>query len=201
MALPGLQDFFGDKMQEDGVNMQDVRNKLEIKTLRWKIEKRVLQRIGHVFRMKDDRLVKNITLGWLEDLENYAKIPGKKKKTVLYWKKLVKEAGLDATKTHLLTQDRKVWRGLVNERMKYLYEWERNAANSRRDVARGDRNIRILFDDFSCDYCAKICKSKGGLTTHMRMMHETSEHKVTFTCVGCQQVFKKEGLSKVGRLL
>ena len=36
----------------------DVRNKLGIKDLRWKIDEIMLQGIGHVFR-----LVKNVTLG------------------------------------------------------------------------------------------------------------------------------------------
>ena len=40
-------------MQEDGYNMQDIRNELNVKSVRWKIEKRVLERIGHVFRMAE----------------------------------------------------------------------------------------------------------------------------------------------------
>ena len=181
------------KMQEDGVNMQDIRNKLEIKTLRWKIEKRVLQRIGHVMRMEDDRLVKIVTLGWLSDLEDYPKIKGKKKKTLLYWKKIIKEAGLDYTKINILTKDRKVWRGTVNERMKYLYEWEKGAANSRREVARGERNVIQIFNDLTCEYCNKICKSRAGLVAHMRTIHEISDDKVKFTCDTCKQTFSKEG--------
>ena len=35
-------------------NMQDIRNKLDVKSLRWKIDKRVLQRIGHVLRKEND---------------------------------------------------------------------------------------------------------------------------------------------------
>ena len=72
------------QMQEAHKNMQDIRNELKIKSIRSKIEKRVLQRIGHVVRMDDTRLVKNVTLGWLEDLEGYDKVKGKKRKTVPY---------------------------------------------------------------------------------------------------------------------
>ena len=73
--------------------MQDIRNELKIKSIRYKVEKRVYERIGHVFWMKDDRQVKAMTLGWLQDLEQYEKMPGKKWKTILFWKKLLKEAG------------------------------------------------------------------------------------------------------------
>ncbi|XP_063722275.1 uncharacterized protein LOC134848689 [Symsagittifera roscoffensis] len=39
------------EMQEKGVIMQDIRNQLNIKTIRWKVEGRTLKRIGHVMRM------------------------------------------------------------------------------------------------------------------------------------------------------
>ena len=108
------------EMQEKHVNMQDVRNQLGVKSVKWKVEKRVLERVGHVFRLGDDRMVKAATLGWVRDLEGVKKVPGKKRKTVLYWKKLLKEAGMDWTKVGELTKDRKVWKALVKERMKHL---------------------------------------------------------------------------------
>ena len=95
------------QMQEENINMQDIRNQLKIKSVRWKIEKRVLERMGHVFRMEDSRQVKAVVLGWLEDLEGYRKCPGKKRKTLLYWKRLLREAGLDYTRISTLTEDRK----------------------------------------------------------------------------------------------
>ena len=72
------------QMEEQHKNMQDVCNELGIKSLRLKIEKRVLQRIGHIMRMDDSRLVKNVTLGWMEDFERYDKIQERKRKTMLY---------------------------------------------------------------------------------------------------------------------
>ena len=55
----------------------------------------MLERIGHIMRMEDDRTVKAVTLGWLEDLENHEKRPGRKEKTVNYWKRKVKETNMD----------------------------------------------------------------------------------------------------------
>ena len=42
-------------MQRVQKNMQDVRSSLGIKSIRWKVEQRSLQRIGHVMRMTNDR--------------------------------------------------------------------------------------------------------------------------------------------------
>ena len=59
-------------------NMYDVREKLGIKSIRLKIEMRILERIGHVMRMDDSRLVKIAVLGWFRELEQWDKCPGKK---------------------------------------------------------------------------------------------------------------------------
>ena len=73
--------------------------------LRLKVEKRCLERIGHVMRMENDRIVKAAVLGWIEDLEGVQKMKEKKRKTVLYWKQLVKEAGIDKTKIGKITSN------------------------------------------------------------------------------------------------
>ena len=44
------------QMKEERRNMEDVRKELGVHSLRWKIEKRVLERIGHVFQMDDGKV-------------------------------------------------------------------------------------------------------------------------------------------------
>ena len=51
-----------------------------VKSVRWKIEKRVLERIGHVVRMGNDRLVKAMVFGWYEGSEGKSKMKGRKRK-------------------------------------------------------------------------------------------------------------------------
>ena len=182
------------EMQERHVNMQDVRNTLGIKSIRSKIEKRVLQRIGHVFRLEDSSLVKNVTLGWLKDLESVPKNPGKKRKTVLYWRRLLREAGIDYTKIHSLTRDRKAWRMLVNERVRYIQEWEKRAAHSFEGQERGTRHFIPENEEiFQCEHCDKICRTKAGLVVHTKKLHETSSLKKTFECDSCKEVFQAHG--------
>ena len=114
------------EMQRRGMNMQDIRNELDMKTVGWKIEKRVWGRMGHIFRMGDGRLTKAVTLGWLEELEGIEKCPGRKRKTVRYWRKLVREAGIDWTKVGGMVEDRDGWRKTVEERMEHLERYERS---------------------------------------------------------------------------
>merc|ERR1711867_105278 len=117
------------QMEASGTNMQDVRNCLGVKSVRWKIEKRVLERIGHVVRMGNERLTKAMVFGWYEGLEGKAKKKGMKRKTVLYWKRILRECGVDWTDVERLCGDRDGWKACVRGRMKHLDKWERQLGN------------------------------------------------------------------------
>ena len=95
------------QMQREGKNMADVRNDLEVKSIRWKVEKKILEWIEHVLRMDDEQMTKGIGLGWMEELEKWEKKPGITRKTVAYWKKLLGEARIDYTEIGKRTSDRK----------------------------------------------------------------------------------------------
>ena len=71
-------------MQRLHINMQDIRNKLEVKSLRWKVEKSVLQRIGHVLRMENDKPTKTAVFAWLTDIDQRSKRRGKSRKQSLF---------------------------------------------------------------------------------------------------------------------
>ena len=108
------------QMENQGKNMQDIRNILNIKSIRWKIEKRTLERIGHVLRISNERTTKIAVLGWLGSLEELPKRPGKKRKTLFYWRKLLKEAGVNWSEAGTIAQDRKKWKEIVTKRMTHL---------------------------------------------------------------------------------
>ena len=55
----------------------------------------------------------------MESLESAKKVLGKKRKTILYYKKLVKEAGMDYTRVGQMTRQRKEWKKRINIRMKH----------------------------------------------------------------------------------
>ena len=67
------------QMVRENVNMQDIRNILDIKTLRMKNEKRTLERIRQILGMSNKRTTKAAILGWLASLEELPKLPGHKR--------------------------------------------------------------------------------------------------------------------------
>ena len=171
--------------------MVDVRRELGVKSLRWKIEKRCLERIGHVLRMDDSRMVKAVVLGWMDKLEEWPKCKGRARKTILYWRKLVREAGWDLTKIAGYACERGEWKSMIKERMEHLeqFEW---SAGRKWDGGVVQRNKDVQEDvELECGFCGKRCRSKAGLTIHRKRMHEESVVKKKFEC-NCGKVFKQE---------
>ena len=111
------------RMQAQGANMTDVRGRLRIRAVECKIEKRVLERIGHVMRMGDERIAKAVVLGWYEGLEGSRKKIGKKRKTVLYWRRVLSEAGVEPLEVERRTRERDGWKKIVRERVEHLDRW------------------------------------------------------------------------------
>ena len=82
--------------------------------------------MGHVLRMKDGRITKAV-VQLQAQLEEWKKAPRKKRKTVLYRKKLVNEVGWDAMIIDRVASDRKLWKSIVSRQMEHLeryYEME-----------------------------------------------------------------------------
>ena len=80
------------RMQEK-TNTYEIRRQLNITSIRTKIETRCLQRIGHVLRMPNYRLTKQVVLGhWKKERIPEGKLNGG---ILNYWRRLVKETGED----------------------------------------------------------------------------------------------------------
>ena len=178
------------EMQETHKNMRDIRNKLGVNSIRWKIEKRTLQRIGHVMRWSEERPVKAAIFGWYEDLEDWRKNHGKMRETTSYWMKIIKEAGVDWKEIDYLTANRKEWKLKIKERMKRLAEWEHQQGHQSNDVERIERNLTPEATNNTCPECGKVCKNQRGLRIHIKRMHK--DPTIIFKCAKCSAEFKTE---------
>ena len=68
----------------EGKNTSDVKREPGARMLRWKIEKRVLERIKHLMMMEDDGMTKAVMLGWKKEQEKWEKFIRRSKKMVLH---------------------------------------------------------------------------------------------------------------------
>ena len=111
----------------------------------------------------------------------------------MYWKKLLKEGGMDKTRIGKLTSNRKEWKLLVKARIKHIERWEERGGKMNQEE-RGERNqIREIQDSFDCDECGEKMRSKAGLINHIKRTHEISSQKETFKCDRCNKIYKYQG--------
>ena len=137
-------------------------------------------------------MVKSVVFGWLKNLEQRTRVRGSKRKTVLYWRRMIREAGWDMTTIGSKASDRKGWKAAVKERMSHLEKWD-NSKGKKWEGEPIERNVvQEMEFVFVCDKCGKVCRSKGGLTNHRRTMHEKSDLKKRFPCKKCNMVFERD---------
>ena len=138
-----------------------------------------------------------------KELEKWKKCPGKKRKTQLYWIKMMKDADMAWAEVDWLAHDKPGWKRLVEERMKHLDLYERQQGHKYEratDEQPMTRNVTLpsssQLSGFPCRYesCYKVCLSKGGLTIHQRRMHQAPTKE--FKCEKCAQIFFSENTWK-----
>ena len=173
------------EMEQKHKNRWNLRKELRIKSVRSKIEKRSMERLGHIIRMPDDRRVKRVTFGWLSKLEETEKPRAKYRCTPRQWIKLMCEAGIDQLDIEEMAKDRKQWKTIIQNRMTHLERWEESQENGwEGGMIEGSQRKESV--NLGCSQCEKVCKSRAGRAVHIRRMHrESAEH----TCVKCHAKF------------
>ena len=106
------------QMERNHLNMQDVGNELDVMTIRSKIEKGHLVRIGHIAGMSGERLVKQATMGWIRRMEMGRKPRKRKMMTLAYWHKLLKEANIEVHEVERIAMDGVKWKNVFESRMR-----------------------------------------------------------------------------------
>ena len=106
-----------------GRNMWAVREELGIRSIGQKIEKRVLQPIGHVLRMPNSRDCKRMVLGWYPDSRRDRRTAVQRQSTLDYWRGVLRRAGIDPDEAEEATRDRKAWRRRIHDRIRHIEQW------------------------------------------------------------------------------
>ena len=92
--------------------------------IRITIEKAHLMRMGHILRISEDRIAKQAILRSNQDLENLHKSRKKQQTMVRYWRRLLKEAGVEVEWVEKLVMNRKDWKEMIKNRMKFLQSFD-----------------------------------------------------------------------------
>ena len=120
---------------------------------------------GHVLRMNEDRLPKQIFCGELTSGTRRQGGPAKRYKDSL--KNTLRSCNISTTGWEALTADRSAWRQLAHEGIS-AFEAKRLESLDRKRQAKKDRTSALVPDAVLCPTCGRPCASEFGLRAHMR---------------------------------
>jgi len=123
-----------------------------------------LRWIGHVVRMSENRLPKQVFYGQLE--HGTRSHGGQQKRYKDMLKSNLKACGIAPNQLETLAQDRSSWRTLCKVSVQQ-FESER-VTELRRKRSQRKAGERPTTGGFTCDTCGRICASRIGLHSHRR---------------------------------
>ena len=85
-----------------------------------------------------------------------------KQTTIHYWRKLVREAGLDPDNVEMYARDRNKWKNQIKIRMEEIREWEEQMAGKHRGNEQEVENITRNRKINSISHCNVIWNTVGG---------------------------------------
>ena len=122
------------------------------------LRQRRMRWLGHVYRMDDGRLPKDILFGQLAIGTRSKGRPMLRYKDVC--KTDLKSCNLDPEKLHALTSDRNKWRVAIRKGNSFAEETWRQKKNNKKQCTTGTNS------PFSCHTCGRPCQSRIGLYSH-----------------------------------
>jgi hypothetical protein len=157
------------RMEERGMNMWAVRDELGVKSISLKVEKRVLERVGHVLRMPNTRQCKQIVLGWYPDCRRGPAPHKGGQSTISFWRTVIGRMGVDPDLVEEVATDRKRWKAICRQRIHHIEEWEKGQAAR----VSGPRDLAPESGGLVCTVpgCTFHATSRGGLKLHHVQIH------------------------------
>lgn len=156
----------------DKIPHTDILLRTNSKSIEAMIANKHLRWTGHVIRMPEHRLPRQVLYGQLEAAPRTAGGPKKRFKDNL--KATLKKCNMNPLDIELIAQNRPQWRSMCKEGIQQL----ENARIQAKTAQRQRRNLNPHHENdavFPCLLCGKNCKSRIGLNSHTRW-HQRQEH-------------------------
>ena len=134
-----------------------IETMLAQKQLRW---------TGHIIRMSDDRLPRQILYGQLQQGHRRQGGPVKRYKDQV--KATLKKCEIEPQTLEIKASDRPAWRTTCREGLSHLEQSIHNEREARRQRRHNPPDQRPNNPGIECHLCGKVCASRIGLHSHLR---------------------------------
>ena len=151
----------------DKLTHEEIFRRTGSSSLESQLGRRQLRWIGHVIRMDDTRLPKQLLYGELSS--GLRKVGGQKKRHKDHIKAVLKNFEIPPERLESLATDRSGWRSKCHEGARKS-EQKRNEKLRIRRERRHNRSNNVAQEDegFPCTICGRVCRSRIGLQSHLR---------------------------------
>ena len=150
---------------QDKVPNTEVLSRAGLPSMSTLLRQRRLRWLGHVHRMPDGRIPKDLLYGELATGSRRRGRPQLRYRDAL--KRDMKAVGIDTETWENLAADRSQWRGAVTRHLKTGEEKLTQAATRRR-TRRKLRISNVQQTAYTCSTCGRDCHSRIGLHSHSR---------------------------------
>ena len=168
-----------------------------ISSIESKIYRNRLRWCGHVIRLEDNRIPKQLLYGELREGKRKPSKPKKRYKDGV--RECLKAVDIDESDWETNATDRPLWRKMIYD-YTTSFEQKRIAHSIKKRDARKMKDIDMpicLKSELTCTICGRICLSKAGLKSHSKSHQPKSHFQYKINdpkkCAVCSKVCKTEG--------
>ena len=180
------QTFTPDTSVLENSSCSNIESMIAAQQLRW---------AGHVVRMSDDRLPKQLFYGELANGKRPRHKPKKRFRDCL--KNSMKDLDIDHDNWEETARNRAAWRTEVRKGCKSLCNKRMQRAKLKRDLRKGNiENLPSGSANWTCETCGRILLSKAGYVNHMKSHQRNPPARTvppqpdSTTCAVCGKVCK-----------
>ena len=160
----------------DRIIHSEILRRTDSVSLESNISKRQLRWLGHVIRMEDNRLPKQLQYGEIREGRRAA--GGQKKRHKDHIKSVLKKFQINPDSLETLASNRSVWRNVcycgVQAHEEKRHEDMRRRRQQRHQLASLPPSQQ---ENFPCQHCDRVCRSGIGLHSHVRAhLRRTGRH-------------------------
>ena len=154
---------------QDRVTNTEVLEEAGTLSIHLQLCKRRLRWLGHVRRMKDGRIPRDLLYGELQEGGRKVGRPQLRFKDVI--KRDFKRTGIDLNTWEGVAEDRDNWKDLVKEKISEGEEGRKHALELKRQ-RRKDRECQPPLSVMSCPHCLLAFETQRALYLHLRTNHK-----------------------------
>ena len=161
---------------QDRVTNAEVLSRAGVESMYTLLRQRRLRWLGHVRRMEDGRIPKDILYGELRSGLRRLGRPHLRYKDVC--KRDMKAINIDPNAWEQLAADRPQWRYRLKQHLKRGEE-ELHSKTARKRDARKLRATVPVATTYRCTQCGRVCHSRIGLQSHTRRCRRSETRQTT----------------------